>query len=72
MANADRLKEEAVALRTQRYFILGIIIGVISSIFKMYTISLTHTVDLYFIVGIIYKKNEQKFLSKLDELEKAE
>jgi len=79
----DRLKEEAIELRTFMFFILGAILILfgglgslclrfISSNSPLITIGIFVLLMLLLILGIIHLRYKDKYDRKLDELEKEE
>ena len=81
MSKIDRLKEEAVELRTFMFFILGAILMLFGGLGSLYlsfissnspliTIGIFIVLMLLPILGIIHLRYKDKYDRKLDELEK--
>jgi len=82
MAKIDRLREEAIELRTRMFFVLGAIVilfgGIGSLYIKLIDSSSGLVVSGIFVLlilipylVIIYHKSKEDYLVKLDELELA-
>jgi Ca2+/Na+ antiporter len=81
MAKIDRLKEEAIELRTSMFFILGAILMLLGGIGSLYLKFITYNSPLIVIgiliiltllpfLAIIYFSYKKKYYKKLKEIEK--